>query len=369
MNRLTQEQQQLILDFYFRCGDPKDIDDGRDLIATMPEAAKLYANLESTLTDLDHVKYEACPDNLVDLTIARLKLVATSSKRSNSRLNQLLEKERESSSLSVNESAYNSSIPTNSVQRRRYWRPLFEVFAAAASIALIAGVMFPSFGLARAKYQQVACQNNMRILGAGFASSAEDNSHNNDNLSQVRVKAGSPWWKIGDQGQQARSNTRYPFMLIKGGYVDGRAFMCKGDRKAELFKYQTANLPQLYDFPSHKNVSYSFTIFCDKNTDPLLCSQKVIASDLNPVFQKIRCEKTIFQEMDEFTKLQLNEQLKQSMSANHRGRGQNLLYGDGSVKYTTSRIVDGDDIFTVNGVDSYTGREIPTHKKDIFVVP
>jgi hypothetical protein len=369
MNKLTQEQQQLILDFYFRCGDTKDIEGGRDLIATMPEAAKLYANLESTLTDLDHVKYEACPDNLVDLTIARLKLVASSSKRSNSRLNQLLEKERESSSLSASESAYNPSISTNSIQRGRYWRPLFEVFAAAASIALIAGIMFPSFGLARAKYQQVACQNNMRVLGAGFASSVGDNSRNNDNLSQVRVKAGSPWWKIGDQGQQVRSNTRYPFMLIKGGYVDARAFVCKGDKGAELFKYQAANSPQLYDFSSHKNVSYSFTLFCDKNTDPLLCSQKVIASDLNPVFQKIRCEKTIFQGMDEFVKLQLNEQLKQSMSVNHKGKGQNLLYGDGSVKYTKTRVVNGDDIFTVKDVDSYTGREIPTLKNDIFLVP
>jgi hypothetical protein len=73
--------------------------------------------------------------------------------------------------------------------------------------------------------------------------------------------------------------------------------------------------------------------------------------------------------MDEFVKLQLNEQLKQSMSDNHQGRGQNLLYGDGSVKYTTTRVLNGDDIFTVNGVDTYTGREIPTQKTDIFLAP
>jgi hypothetical protein len=33
MNRLSQEQQQLILDFYFRCGEQDDIEQGRDLIA------------------------------------------------------------------------------------------------------------------------------------------------------------------------------------------------------------------------------------------------------------------------------------------------------------------------------------------------
>jgi len=364
MDKLNQEQQQLVLDFYFRCGDQNDIEKGRDLIAALPGAAKLYADLESTLTDLDHVKYEACPDNLVDLTIARLKLVAASSRKSSSRLNELLEQERNTAPLVTSQ-----KIESSGHSRKNYFlRPIFEVLAAAASIAIVAGILFPSFGFARSKYQQVACQNNMRTLGAGFASFMND-YNNNSELSQVKVKAGSPWWKVGDQGQQVQSNTRLPFMLVKGGYVDGRAFMCKGDENAKLLKCQGDTLGQLFDFPSHKNVSYSFTLFCDNNTGSLLAPQKVIAGDLNPVFKRVRCEKSAFQEMDEFIKLRLNEQLKQSMSENHSGRGQNLLYGDGSVKYTTTRVLNGDDIFTVNGVDSYTGREVPTRENDIFLAP
>jgi len=370
MDKLTQEQQQLILDFYFRCGAPEEIEAGRDLVAAMPGAAKLYAGLENTLTDLDHIKYEACPDNLVDLTIARLKLMSASSKRSNSRLNQLLEREQKSAPASASESVSTLSTPASRPGRNNFLRPLFEILAAAASIALVAGILFPSFGFARDKSRQVACRNNMRVLGAGFASFIKDNDHNNGGFSEVRVKAGSPWWKIGDQGRQSRSNTRYPFMLIKGGYVDGGAFVCKGNREAvELIKNQTTAITQLYDFPSHKNVSYSFSLFCDENADPLLCARKIIAGDLNPVFQKVRCDRTIFQKMDEFTKLQLNEQLRQSMSANHRGRGQNLLYGDGSVKYVQSRIVNGDDIFTISGVDVYTGRETPAGSDDTFLAP
>jgi hypothetical protein len=369
MDKLTQEQQQLILDFYFRCGERGDIEAGRDLVAAVPQAAKLYANLENTLTDLDHIKYESCPDNLVDLTIARLKLVATTSKVSNSRLHQLLEQEQESSSLSASGPARNPSTSANPLRKNNFLRPLFEILAAAACIILVAGVLVPSFGLARAKYRQVACQDNMRVLGAGFASFLQDHNPNDGGLSAVKVKAGSPWWKIGDQGRQTRSNTRYPFMLIKGDYVDGRAFVCKGNKNAELFKHQTADMAQLYDFPSHKNISYSFSLFCDKSDNPLLCGRKIVASDLNPVFQKIRCEKNPFREMDEFAKLQLSEHLKESMSANHRGRGQNLLYGDGSVKYARSRIINGDDIFTVSGVDVYTGRETPVGKDDVFLAP
>lgn len=369
MEKLTQEQQQLILDFYFRCGEQKDIEAGRDLIASTPQAAKLYAGLEHTLTDLDHIKYESCPDNLVDLTIARLKLLAIGKKNSNTRLHQLLEQEHAVSSLSADETPHKPSILVNPPRNTNFSRPLFEILAAAASVALIAGILFPSFGFARAKYQQVACQNNMRTLGAGFASFVGDNGRHNNDLSRVRVQAGSPWWKIGDQGTQSRSNTRYPFMLVKGGYVDGKVFVCKGNREAQVFKLEGDAIDGLYDFPSHNNVSYSFSLFCDKNADPFQCAQKIIASDLNPVFQEIRSEKILSRGLDEFIKLQLNEQLKQSMSINHGGRGQNLLYGDGSVKYVRSRVLNGDDIFTVSGVDFYTGCEVPTASNDHFLVP
>ncbi len=358
MEKLSQEQQKLILDFYFRCGTQKDIEDGRDLVAAVPGAAKLYAGLEEALTGLDHIKHESCPDNLVDLTIARLKLVSAGSKSSKTRLQQLLKQEQAAPSLSV-----------NTPMKSSFLRPVFEVLAAAASIALVAGILFPSFGLARTKYRQVACENNMRVLGAGFGSFVKDSAPNNGGLSDVRVKAGSPWWKIGDQGQQTRSNTRYPFMLVKGDYVDGKVFVCKGNKTAKPFAAQAAAIDQLQDFRSHNNISYSFSLFCDNTQNPLLCGRKIIASDLNPVFQKIRCDKIMFQGTDEFVKLELNEKLKQDMSANHRGKGQNLLYGDGSVKYTQSRVVDGDDIFTLRGVDVYTGRETPTVPGDTFLVP
>lgn len=369
MNKLTQEQQQFILDFYFRCGDQEDIDTGRDLIASNPGAAKLYADLENSLTDLDHIKYEACPDNLVDLTIARLKLVASDSGVSNSRLHQLLEKEQESSLSQGSEPAYkphSTAPPHNS----KYLRPIFEVLAAAACIVLVAGILLPTFGHMREKSRQVAsCQNNMKLLSAGFASFANDY---NDGIPEAKVKAGSPWWKIGDQGQKTQSNTRYPFMLIKLDYVDGKAFICEGDKQAQPVRYQSS-MTQMYDFPSRNNLSYSFMLFCDKNTNSLKRSRKIIASDLNPVFdpvfQKISSQQSVYQKMNEFEKVLLNDQLKKMMSASHRGRGQNILYCDGSVEFVKDRVVNGDDIFTVRGVDAYTGSETPAGDNDVFLAP
>lgn len=364
MSKLTHEQQQFILEFYFHCGDQEDIEAGRDLIVSNPDAAKLYANLESSLTDLDYVKYEVCPDNLVDLTIARLKLVSSASDVSSSRLHQLLEKEQKSCSSPREELTYPPQLLV-SCTKSNFLRPIFEVLAAAASIALIAGILFPSFGLARTKYREVACQNNMRLLGAGFASFANDY---NDNFPEAKVKAGDPWWKIGDQGQEPQSNTRYPFMLIKLDYVDGKVFVCKGNRNAQPVN-KGPSVAQMYDFPSRNHVSYSFTLFCDKNGAPFTGRRRIIASDLNPVFEKIPCQQSFYHKMNEFEKVLLNEQLKQMMSANHGGRGQNILYCDGSVEFAKTRVLNGDDIFTVYGVDTYTGREIPAGDNDTFLAP
>ena len=76
MTNLTSTQKDIILNFYFRCGSSAEIDRARDLIAANPAAAELYARLGQTLTQLDAVKYGPCPDNLADLTIARLKAAA-----------------------------------------------------------------------------------------------------------------------------------------------------------------------------------------------------------------------------------------------------------------------------------------------------
>jgi len=60
---------------------------------------------------------------------------------------------------------------------------------------------------------------------------------------------------------------------------------------------------------------------------------------------------------------------KSGVSGAGRTLKQNILFSDGSVQFIRTRLVDGDDIFTVSGVDSYTGREIPADARDIFLAP
>lgn len=370
MDKLNQEQKQLILDFYFQCGEQSEIDEGRDLIVSNPEAAKLYADLESTLTDLDHVKYDACPDNLVDLTVARLKLIAKSTENPNGHLHQLLENEQNTSGKSSSDPDYMPQVSQTTGDRGRNLRPLFEVFAAAASIAIVVAILYPGVGAFRSHSRQVACGRNLDSIGRGFASYFHDN---NSRFPEARVKAGAPWWKIGDQGPENQSNTRYPFMLVKQGYVEADDFLCKGCEKARPFRYQASSMAQMNDFPSRENISYSFSLLCNKNSNPLKPSRKIIAGDLNPVFvpvfQRIPCDPGSYQKMNEFEKVLLNDQIKKMMSMNHRGRGQNVLYCDGSVLHAKTRIINGDDIFTISGVNEYSGCETPSGENDIFLAP
>ena len=71
---LTSEESGLVFDYFFRCAEREQIDRGSALISSNPKAAKIYSCIKQTLDQLKHMKDEDCPNELVDLTIARLKL-------------------------------------------------------------------------------------------------------------------------------------------------------------------------------------------------------------------------------------------------------------------------------------------------------
>ncbi len=90
---------------------------------------------------------------------------------------------------------------------------------------------------------------------------------------------------------------------------------------------------------------------------------------MNPVSKKFPAMQSIYQKLNEFEKVLLNEQLRQTNERQSRLPRQNILYSDGSVTFIRTRLVDGDDIFTVSGVEAYTGREIPADARDVFLAP
>jgi hypothetical protein len=360
--RLNQEEQQLILDFYFRCATDEEVVRGRDLIASNSEAARLYDGFHEALTELDALKYEPCPDNLAELTLARLKLAASSNaiERTESplMLQHLLEIERRKSEKT------RLGLPETLPRTGLFLRRFYEIAAVAAAIILVAGVVFPVTSGMRHREQATLCTNSMRSVGQALSQFMGDN----ENLASVKLAAGSPWWRIGDQSQNAQSNTRLAWQLLKQNYAKPQDFICAGHKTG--IPVTPELLQQLNDFPSRNHISYSFMIICDKTAPMQNRSKQIIMGDMNPIFRRIpKCGNTMYNILSEPEKVVLSEQLKKMSSPNHSGRGQNVLYSDGSVVFVKQRMVNDDDIFTLRGVNTYTGTETPADKNDIFLVP
>lgn len=352
-------EQQVILDFYFRCGSEEDVARGRDLIASNPEAARLYAGLEETLTELDSIKYEPCPDNLVELTIARLKLAASQSKAAGqTNLEKLLTQERQKTPVAV---------------APRFGRRFYEIGLAAAAVLFIAAVFGPTVSAMRKHNWQVACAGNLRTIGQAMSHLAGESA----NASELApVAAGSSWNMIGDQSPNSASITSYPWQLIKRGFVEPEIFVCKGHKGASPAAAEIHKINSLYDFPSRSAISYSVAVRCNQAVQTP--AERIIMSDRNPIFSECNaglcdsdfCEKNKVQHSEPETKqVLIGGAILNLNSPNHFGDGQNVLHFDGSVQFIRVRVVDNDDIFTIQGVNRYTGSEIPSCENDVFLAP
>jgi prepilin-type processing-associated H-X9-DG protein len=92
---------------------------------------------------------------------------------------------------------------------------------------------------------------------------------------------------------------------------------------------------------------------------------EVLMADLNALFERLP------RDYSNPLKLRVDKELSTRNSINHRRRGQNVLFGDGSVKFQKVRFIgiEKDDIYTLQGVRFYQGNEVPSRDADIFCAP
>jgi prepilin-type processing-associated H-X9-DG protein len=152
------------------------------------------------------------------------------------------------------------------------------------------------------------------------------------------------------------------WILVRNDYVQPDDFMCPA-RKDEF----SCHNPRDYnDFPKRNYVTYSFRISCPKSAG-INAGRQVIISDKSPVFEQALCSPPSNKEF----LVNLTDELLNRNSSNHAGRGQNVLFCDGSVTFIRKRHVDSsmDDIFTIQGKKTYTGTEMPESDSDAFLAP
>ena len=335
MNELTQEEKDIILDFYFRCGDDDRIQKGRDLIASDIRAAELYANLEKTLCQLDEIKYEPCPDNLADITVARLTLAASASRAHN-----------EASHEEINASDISSTTPVYS--GKKWWSNISDLAAVAAVLLAVLSLAFPTLDKMRQFAYQKECQSNLQNVAAG--------------ISSFLNSSGGVLPSIGDSDlrNQARKSS-FPWELVKGGYVEPDNFLCPGREDGMRIEMPESDLIKLADFPSRQNIAYSFAVRCRTRVSKPLSANDALLVDKNPVFDGRDLSE------DGTGNVSIDERLLRILSANHSRKGQNLLFGDGSVLFLRKRSYKGDDIYTIRGKLVYSPNEVPDDENDIFL--
>jgi hypothetical protein len=342
MRRLTDQEKQLILDYCIGLTSQTEAAEAEKLIASEGQAAEIHAKIKQSLSPLEILRAEVCPDELAEGTVWRLKNAARSAEL---KLQQLLAEEQA------------RGVSTMS----RLWHNLGSVFATAAAIVLIAGVMVPAMRRARYNYWQQACQMRLAGIGTGINLYREDHD---DNLPAVAAAKGEPWWKVGYQGSENHSNTRSAWLLVKQGYVQPINFVCPGYNRGALIQFDGIEVKDFNDFPSRQHINYSLRIRCGKaaGSDG---AAKALMADLNPLFENLPAN------YSKPLHLKINIELLSRNSINHNRRGQNVLFSDGSTRFVKNRLVgtEQDDIFTLRGTELYEGNEVPSCETDAFLAP
>lgn len=346
MTGLTREQKELLFDYCMGLTSEERSGQAEGLISSNREAAEICSRVKATLSPLDTVEPEPCPDDLVESTLSRLIDLANSSRGSL------------------------HDVPAGEQRPKMTFKPVqVATFAgrfATAAIFLIAATIFlPALGYLRHHSRLQRCQMQQSGFFKGLGSYIADHDGRGP---AIAAAPGAPWWKVGYQGAENHSNTRKIYLLVQGGYVDLSTFVCPGSRQGRIVDANASQIQAYRDFPDRRCVTYSFQINCRRMGGQLIC-QKVVMADCNPLFEEVAAD---------FSKpfeLRIDKESLKLNSRNHSflrcRRGQNILFDDGHAKFFRTRHVDlsGDDIFTLQNIVSYRGFEVPSDDKDLFLAP
>jgi hypothetical protein len=224
---------------------------------------------------------------------------------------------------------------------------LRDVLAVAAMIVLAVGVGVPSLLRVRERSQRTLCSANLAQLGQGLAAYA---SAFNDNLPFAGWGNRDVWQASPDPSMRRLPNRAHMYRLLEARTVrDPARFVCPARGDVPMSADQIALSD---DFTESRNVSYGYQNMAGVRPTLNDSPDTPIMADDNPLFED-----------------GLLLGLGYGAGANsrsHGGRGQNVLTIGGRVRWLTTPDcgVDGDNIWTLQDVRDYTGREGPKKATD-----
>lgn len=261
------------------------------------------------------------------------------------------------------------------------WR---ELSAVAAVLMIGMAVMWPVLSQARQEARRVACQQHLGVAGQAMARYASDNAGMMPRYGSLPSEArgisgaaggigggggGGSWAGVGYgygaspreaslNGQVVRSNPAQLYLLVRKGYISPDDLACPDNVSASH-----RMTVQMHDWPNAASVSYSYQN--QLAPGPLRLEvhpQMVILADKNPLFSASLSDPRLV--------VYRPDLLPTSATVFHQQSGQNMLSGSGQVRWSRQPMtLNGDNIWTADGVTHYTGIESPSHESDSFLVP
>jgi hypothetical protein len=225
------------------------------------------------------------------------------------------------------------------------WRQWTSLAAAAAVVVAMLTLIPAALDGLKTYHLRTACEGNLNLIGQGlsrWAAEHDDTLPHSGEAVRWLAAADAP----------AASNSRGLYNLIPAGFVKPATFRC-----AAVDIACPPAEPQPNDFASPCDIHYSYQHMLAGRTERLSQGRapKAILADRTPLA----------------TYAQHYPNRQNNASPNH-STGQNVLYTDGAVKWTTDADcgLNGDNIFSPK---SYTGElggtETPEDKDDTFLLP
>ncbi len=230
---------------------------------------------------------------------------------------------------------------------------LRDIVAVAALLVLAVGIGVPSVLHTRERQQRLGCSQNLWQLGMGVQRYSNVFSAS---LPFAGWTQGNSWQATTDPQTVTVPNRRHMYPLLLLAYVtEPRLFVCPSQPHVPMSKQE---IQRHNDFLEARNVSYAYQNMAGvrpaASSDPRL----PILADDNPLFEDGRplLDPRRYGFGDPTT----------ANSYAHRRAGQNILTLDGHVKWNTTPLcgIGNDNIWTLQHVGDYTGREGPATATD-----
>ncbi|HPM23486.1 MAG TPA: hypothetical protein PLP66_06240 [Phycisphaerae bacterium] len=230
---------------------------------------------------------------------------------------------------------------------------LRDVIAIAALIVLAIGIGVPGMLHMRDRQQRLGCSWNLAQLGRGVQQYANVFG---GNLPFAGWSSGNSWQPSNDPRVELVPNRRHVYPLLRMAYIgDPRQFICPSQAHVPMPRDE---IQRHHDFLEGRNVSYAYQNMAGRRASthddprmPILADENPLFADGIPLFDARRLA-----HLDP----------ARANSRAHAGAGQNVLTLIGEVRWVTTPFagVNDDNIWTLDGVTDYTGREGPLTATD-----